>query len=1107
MAPEFESENRTARPHIAELHQRGRHVQHAHGRRSAVFDASGSHLSGGMIALMPTVEDAKRLAMRGGEKAADLHLTLFFIGDDVSGWDDNSRGEMIGILTALAALQIDGPITANVFGIAHWNGGGDSASWVWNVGDKPDGSSDPLIRAKSIAVEALESTHYHPDVPQQHTPWAAYICAAYTDDLTLSKELEKRLGPVTFDRIRVSFGDEDHDIPLGPESASLTAGGVMHRLPTDIETSSRIDFAMVDKQWKSAVTGMMGDYVRIEADQRSELRQQITEAMDADHPGYLTELAVSTDDTERLLIKHMRRLADLAGKEMQREAEHQGVKVPAWDLDTVLASSALDVLTSVSKLTAKNLGLGMVRSATSKVMSLIGLNKSGREVAGTVDDSLKALSDAGPREAIGAAMSAAQNAGRMAVLTVAPSASYYASEALDKNTCKPCTDIDGTEFTTLTDAKDAYPSGGYAGCAGGPRCRGTMIAVWGGGQSASAAVQEEGMSTVTEDLGGKPNPGTKKDKRKKVNQYAYDGCENCSDTTEHFLFGETVTAAWDGSTSKFTDDEYKRATAACDAGPEPVKTRCFLPHHDPGGALNEDGLAAAAGRSNQLSGRDPAAVARAKSHLRGHYRSTGKPVPDNLKATDDEVAAFALEDGYDTITWGAAMAAQDCPPNMELDPATGECGAIKSPNASAKTAGWNGPLLPEGKATGDGREFAPGALDWPEDIAPGEMALRWNKEDSHGGEPHTVAVNVGRIDKVWRENGLIMASGVFDLGHPDGVEAHRRVGEGFLRGISIDADDISNADIEFVWPENASDGTDEGDIFEMLFAQPEKVVYHGGRIRAATLCDIPAFVEAYIALTDDEGAVVAAGQTHPELVQDQGDRKRTLDGLTVSLTAHGGPTWKPPAEWFANPQLSMPVGIQITDEGRVYGHAAQWGSCHIGQTGTCVQPPREDEHPYFMTGEMSTNDGTPVAVGQITVHTGHPSTSMKAQPAAEHYDNTGYAVADVTVGNDSHGIWVAGAIRANADPLLVHELRASGQVSGDWRRIGGKLRLVGLLGVNVPGFPVPKMQARVASGELQSLIAAGQLTVSHGLSEDEVRAQAYKIVMDDLFRQITEGSE
>jgi hypothetical protein len=97
--------------------------------------------------------------------------------------------------------------------------------------------------------------------------------------------------------------------------------------------------------------------------------------------------------------------------------------------------------------------------------------------------------------------------------------------------------------------------------------------------------------------------------------------------------------------------------------------------------------------------------------------------------------------------------------------------------------------------------------------------------------------------------------------------------------------------------------------------------------------------------------------------------------------------------------------------------------------------------------------------------------------------------------------------------MLVHELRASGEVSGDWRRIGGSHRLVGLLGVNVGGFVVPRMKARVASGQVQALVAAGRLTTAHepvkATGEMDLQT-ARTIVMNDLAKSVfdvPEGSE
>lgn len=494
---------------------------------------------------------------------------------------------------------------------------------------------------------------------------------------------------------------------------------------------------------------------------------------------------------------------------------------------------------------------------------------------------------------------------------------------------------------------------------------------------------------------------------------------------------------------------------------------------------------------------------------------------------DKQLAALYASEGDSTVTTHQHLAKgepnpgtepdkrlkenkdDDCPPGMAKNDA-GKCVKIEQLSAQMEvrgpapeeikgeeTAPWRGPITVEGLETGDGRQFDSGALTWADLPLP----LRWNKEDSHGGEPHTVAVNVGRIDNIWREDsGLIMGEGVLDLSTDDGRTVHGKIKGQFLRGISVDVDGIKDADMELVWPDADPDGEGEPDPFAQLFAAPEKVVFHKGRIRAATLVDIPAFAEAYVALLGEDGAVVAGGQPVGALRASVRERERSF---AVQAPA------RPPADWFANPDLSVPTGITVTPEGRVYGHAALWGTCHIGQAGLCVTPPREDDHPYFMTGQVwVTGDGDEVgshSVGQITVGTGHAPLSLGYRAAADHYDNTGSAVADVAVGNDSHGIWVAGSVRYGTSQERIHELRAAGQVSGDWRRIGGQLRLVGLLAVNVPGFPVPKLKAKYAGGQQLALVAAGQPNLTEQLTEEELDQMAYARIMAKLSARVHGG--
>lgn len=1081
--------------------------------------ADGSHMSGAMIALMPTPEDAARLAIEGGETAEQLHLTLYFLGDDGTMFGEAERASLIDMLTMAVQDYVRAPIAARVFGANHWNAGSDSPSWVWAVGDErtEDRAADaPTLgdayEAAGIAVRTAELDREI--LPDQYTPFAAHMCAVYSDDSGLLADLEKHLGPVTFDRVRVAFAGDYTDIPLGGEAVTAAADGPLRRQPTELELASRVDFADMNDAWHQAVDTTVEQWAAIQEAQREQITAAVQAAVDDGDIDRLTTTTVSTTDAANLLFGRMQQFALQAGQAQQAEAEAQGIEVPEWSLDdeALVAAPIRDRLRQVATTTARLLGLGLVQSAVRRAVQLFG-SGTGAEVAAQVDEHLASLSGAAVEEQVGAAMTAAQNEGRMAVLAVAPPAEYVATEILDRSSCAPCRAVDGTRYTTLPDARAAYPSGGFIGCLGGPRCRGTLVTVWPTADERAAAA------------------------------------------------GMILTAGGDTMPPTTTSDQ---------EGPVP---HSIVQDHPDCGA--DAPWAVVNSNTNELMGCHPTEEAAEEQRRELHAGEGGSSHDDR----DDDDLDYA-----------------------------------------GQTAPWEGVLAVEGIVTGDGREFAEGALGWADLPVP----LRWNIEDSHGGEPHTVAVNVGRIDKVWRDGNKIMGAGVLDLSDDNGRRAHAKIEGQFLRGVSIDADSIADADVEFVWPEDANAGMEEGgedDLFEMLFAQPEKVIYHGGRIRAATLVDIPAFAEAYIALLDEQGAVVAGGTpvgeaavqalavqefgavgTHDTATSEESwdgpvnerrlpspittataraayawiDDDRIEDGelpkdaarfihhevsadgrpgaanLTACSTgigilngARGGTTipaadrqgvynhlaahlrdagreppelqaalkpvtasaevFRPPAVWFADPKLSLPTPITVTDDGRIYGHAAQWGSCHIGQEGVCVQPPHEDAHPYYRTGEVACDDGSRVAVGQITVGTGHAPLHLGASPAAEHYDNTGAAVADVAVGNDAHGIWVAGAVRPGADPLKVYELQAAGQVSGDWRRIGGQLRLVGLLAVNVPGFPVPKMRARVASGEPQALVAAGRPQVAWGLSQEDVERQAVRVVMRMLSRRVHPG--
>lgn len=415
---------------------------------------------------------------------------------------------------------------------------------------------------------------------------------------------------------------------------------------------------------------------------------------------------------------------------------------------------------------------------------------------------------------------------------------------------------------------------------------------------------------------------------------------------------------------------------------------------------------------------------------------------------------------------------------------------------------WEGVIAREGEMTGDGRLIEDGALHW--DGLPIPLRVAFKDVGGHDG-----AEVCGRIETVERrEGGDIYATGTFDLGSAVGTEAFRQVSEQMSNGVSIDTDDVTfrimaKADmLEADVADSGNDGETETDPegrvkVAAMSSSDELMVIESARLRAATLVAVPAFATA---------RVYAAGQApstsetpeRDENVDSEAEMARSAGADPLnrdSLTAAAIPT-APPEAWFKDPQLTGPTALVVEGDGRVYGHIAAWGTCHIGQVGKCVEPPTSpSNYAYFRTGALQTAEGTSVAVGHLTMGTGHAGPRDSANAAAEHYDNTGTVFADVAAGEDAYGIWVAGSLRPGITAEQVRVAR-SAPISGDWRTIRGALELVGALAVNVPGFPVPRPQGLLASGEVRSLQASG--VVAHDDSAARAAHPSSRMAGDGL---------
>jgi hypothetical protein len=307
-----------------------------------------------------------------------------------------------------------------------------------------------------------------------------------------------------------------------------------------------------------------------------------------------------------------------------------------------------------------------------------------------------------------------------------------------------------------------------------------------------------------------------------------------------------------------------------------------------------------------------------------------------------------------------------------------------------------------------------------------------------------------------------MGTGTFDLGSEAGREAARMCLNQTLRWNSVDLEIMASEYVEV-----SKDGgyANPGlDVIDILFDDDEGdeitdwyTAVTEARIMKTTMVSTPAFPQCVMAPLD-------VALTIPEPMG-------TAPQVTPGLLASGGTVPdEPPAAWFEDPQLDNPTPLEVTDEGRVFGHLALWDTCHIGMEGVCVTPPQSQKsYAYFKTGRLKCAGGEQVSVGQITFNTGHAPTTLKASDTTHHYDHTGSVAADITVGEDEFGIWFAGALRPGLTKEDIRAVRAA-PLSGDWRQIGGNLELVAALAVNVPGFPI--VAAGQRQGEQVSLIAA-----------------------------------
>jgi hypothetical protein len=269
---------------------------------------------------------------------------------------------------------------------------------------------------------------------------------------------------------------------------------------------------------------------------------------------------------------------------------------------------------------------------------------------------------------------------------------------------------------------------------------------------------------------------------------------------------------------------------------------------------------------------------------------------------------------------------------------------------------WEGVLVVEDTITEDGRYIMPGATTWRD--LPLSLAAMLETEEGHTA-PRSAAASTrsgargtsswdaasstrptsAARSPTWSRTGRSAATASTS---PSASSSSRRVPTS-TRAATASARPTSIRSTLF----------DEGDDAKLV------VVFRDCVIGMSTVCPFPAFADAQISVSPAR-ARVALDATADQFVltalgpvsRDAGGGARAEEPSRRSRPhpSRGGPRGpdgvrrRPRAaqaagEWFADPQFSELTPLTVTDDGRVFGHFAQWDTCHIGIPDVCTTAP------------------------------------------------------------------------------------------------------------------------------------------------------------------------
>lgn len=216
----------------------------------------------------------------------------------------------------------------------------------------------------------------------------------------------------------------------------------------------------------------MDDYGLAWERQKADLVNQVRRLAAAGDIEGLTTLAADYSEVASILTRAMQELG--AWSAQVAAEENGGVPVEPSPAE----------INEVAIVIASGLAAELAVSATRAATAAIGTGDRPDDVADAVAEYLDGLSDAGARRQAGGGLHGSVNAGRLGTFHRGPVGALYAHEVNDRNTCVPCSHVNGRWLGNTDDLEQvlkSYPAGAYGGyvlCLGGPACRGTIFGVW-----------------------------------------------------------------------------------------------------------------------------------------------------------------------------------------------------------------------------------------------------------------------------------------------------------------------------------------------------------------------------------------------------------------------------------------------------------------------------------------------------------------------------------------------------------------------------------------------------------------------------------------------------